>query len=79
VTEPPDLGFSYRVRKSGEVVISRDGRPVTSLRGAVAQRFLADVAREDPQQVMARQTGNYRRGNEGRAARHPRNRDEMDS
>ena len=74
MSEPQDLGFTYHVRKSGEVVVSRDGRPVTSLRGATAQRFLAEVAVEDPQQVMARQTGNYRRGNEGRAARHPRNR-----
>lgn len=76
MTERSDLGFSYQVRKSGEVVISRDGRPVTSLRGAAAQRFLADVTRADPQQVMARRTGNYRRGNEGQAARHPRNRGE---
>jgi len=28
--------------------------------------------RPDPQQVMARATGNYRRGNERRAAIHPR-------
>jgi hypothetical protein len=68
-----DLGFSFAVRKSGEVVISRDGRPVTFLRGSAAERFLAAVAGADPQQVMARQTGNYRRGNEARAARHPRN------
>ncbi len=74
MTDDADLGFSYVVRKSGEVVISRDGRPITSLRGAAAQRFLAEVTSADPQRVMARQTGNYRRGNEGLAARHPRNR-----
>lgn len=74
MTDEADLGFSYVVRKSGEVVISRDGRPVTSLRGAAAQRFVAEVAGANPQRVMARRTGNYRRGNEGLAARHPRDR-----
>jgi len=57
-----DLGFSYQVRKSGEVVISRDGRPVTTLRGKSAEKFVARVSSGDPQQVMARATGNYRRG-----------------
>ena len=59
-----DLGFSYHVRKSGEVSIERDGRDVQVLRGRAASRFLADVERKDPQQVMARVTGNYKRGNE---------------
>jgi hypothetical protein len=64
LTRGGDLGFSYDVRKSGDVVISRDGRPVTTLRGDSAERFLAKVALGDPQQVMARATGNYRRGSE---------------
>jgi hypothetical protein len=72
--EPNDLGFTFQVRKSGEVVISRDGRTVAALRGPAARDFLAEVAGSDPQQVMARQTGNYRRGNERVATRHPRNR-----
>ncbi len=66
--------FEYQVRKSGQIVIRREGQIVTSLRGAAAERFLQDVARRDPQQVMARITGNYRRGNERRASDHPRNR-----
>ncbi|MGW3957823.1 hypothetical protein ACWEKM_44750 [Streptomyces sp. NPDC004752] len=38
-------------------------------------RFLAEVdAGADPQLVMARWTGNYRRGNERTAHEHPRNR-----
>jgi hypothetical protein len=69
-----DLGFDYVVRKSGEVVIRRGGVDVTTLRGAAAERFLADVHAGDPQQVMARVTGNYRRGNERQARGHNRNR-----
>ena len=69
-----DLGFSYEVRKSGDVAVSRAGKVVTVLRGAAAERFVVDVGAGDPQQVMARVTGNYRRGNERTAARHQRNR-----
>jgi hypothetical protein len=61
-----DLGFSYRVRKSGEVVISRWGREITTLRGGDAARFERLVRRVGPQQAMARVTGNYKRGNERR-------------
>ncbi len=73
-TEPGDLGFTFRVRKSGDVVISRDGRTATTLRGAAARRFLEAVADADPQQIMARLSGNYRRGNERQAAGNARNR-----
>jgi len=71
--EEGNLGFGFIVRKNGDVAISRDRRSVTTLRGASARTFLVDVARSDPQQVMARLTGNYRRGNERTAARHSRN------
>ncbi len=63
-----DLGFSYEVRKSGEVVVSRAGKPVTTLRGKTAKTFLDRVAYLDPQQVMARYSGNYKRGNERRSS-----------
>ena len=66
-------GFEYRERRGGEVEIRHHGRPATVLRGAAATRFLAEVLAADPQQVMARWTGNYRRGNERQARRHPRN------
>ena len=59
-----DLGFSFVTRKSGDVIISRDGREVTTLRGKSARQFLSKVANGDPQQLMARATGNYKRGNE---------------
>lgn len=68
-----DDPFEYQTRKSGDVVIRRGGRVVTTLRGKAAARFLQDVQRRDPQQLMARLTGNYRRGNERAAGRHPRN------
>lgn len=75
--ETDDLGFSWREQGEGELAIQRQGRTVTVLRGASAQRALDQLARLEAsaaQQLLARLTGNYRRGNEGRAARHPRNR-----
>lgn len=69
MSEPPteSLGFSFRARKSGEVQVVRGGRLAVTLRGAVAAKFLAEVADLEPadaQQLMARVTGNYKRGNE---------------
>jgi hypothetical protein len=57
-------GFTYSVRKDGDIVISHHGRQATTLRGVSAAKFLQRVAKQDPQEVMARVTGNYRRGNE---------------
>lgn len=74
--ESPDLGFTYRVRKGGEIEIRARGRVAAILRGTAAADFLAeakgDFAAE--QQAMARLTGNYKHGNERVARRHPRNR-----
>jgi hypothetical protein len=67
-------GFAYTVRKNGDIVISHHGITATVLRGQAATRFLAQVERGEPQHVMARATGNYRRGNERTAERHMRNR-----
>lgn len=63
-------GFEYTVRKNGEVAISHRGRQATVLRGRQADRFLHQVETRDPQEVMARATGNYKRGNEGERRRH---------
>jgi len=65
-------GFEYR-HVGAEVVISHHGRRATTLRGAAADRFLASVEDDDPQQLMARLTGNYKHGNERQARNHPRN------
>ncbi|MBL0174384.1 MAG: hypothetical protein IPP94_03795 [Ignavibacteria bacterium] len=70
-------GFTFRVLKNGDVEILHHGRLATTLRNAAAAAFLVDVdagADPDAQQLMARVTGNYRRGNERLARKHPRNR-----
>lgn len=70
-------GFEYTVRGDREVVMTHHGRAAGTLRGARAEEFLAAVEGADQreaQEIMARYTGNYRRGNERLARRHPRNR-----
>jgi len=69
--------FSFKVNKRGEVRIYHHGMLATTLRGANALNFLAEVEKSDDdaqQQLMARRTGNYKRGNERTARNHPRNR-----
>lgn len=78
--DPPlaqDLGFRLERRVNGDVVIHRQGQQVSILRGQAARAFLAKMANGDDaeaQQLMARVTGNYKRGNESLASRHARNR-----
>lgn len=72
-----DLGFSYRIRKNGEVELLHHGKLASTLRGAKALHFVAEVTDcddADAQHLMARITGNYKRGNERTARNHPRNR-----
>ena len=69
---PDPDGFDYEVR-DGVVRISHHGRVATTVRGGRAAAFLAEVEQDNPQLVMARWTGNYRRGNERTAKNHPRN------
>lgn len=70
---PAPSGFSYEQWPDGTVVVNHGSRVAARLRGARAQEFLAEVQSGDPQLVMARWTGNYKRGNERTAKRHPRN------
>ena len=76
--EPPqDLGFAYRVRKNGDVEVLHHGRLAATLRGHDAADFVheaPDPTSADAQQLMARLTGNYTRGNERKASSHLRNR-----
>jgi hypothetical protein len=68
---PTDLGFTYRTSGRDAVRILRHGREVTVLRGKPAERFLGKAEGASPeaiQQLCARATGNYKRGNEGLAA-----------
>ena len=71
---PRPEGFAYDAYASGTVRITHHGRPATTLHGPRAARFLAEVEGSQPQLVMARWTGNYKRGNERGARDHPRNR-----
>jgi hypothetical protein len=63
-----DHPFAWRSR-GDEIEISHRGRPVTVLRGDSATRFttrIADLGAAAAQQLMARVTGNFKRGNERR-------------
>ncbi|UPK76706.1 hypothetical protein MU582_08730 [Nocardioidaceae bacterium SCSIO 66511] len=66
-------GFEY-VDRGGEVVVLHHGKRATVLRGARAEQFRRDIEYDDPQELMARLTGNYKRGNERMGKNHPRNR-----
>lgn len=63
--------FDWRTTKDGRVFISRGGRQIVVVAGDQAQRLTAGIdnalARDDPeavQHLLARVTGNYKRGNE---------------
>ncbi|MFE0178360.1 hypothetical protein ACFWZ2_39240 [Streptomyces sp. NPDC059002] len=71
---PRPQGFTYEQRADGSVTITHAGRAAGTLRGARAERFIGELEGGDPQLVMARWTGNYKRGNERSARAHPRNR-----
>lgn len=66
---PAPTGFGWSTRANGELAISRDGRVVTVLRGRAAERLTArlsapEASDDATQHLLARATGNYRRGNE---------------
>ena len=64
--------FSYRDRRDGTVTIFWKRQVASTLAGMLAERFLAAVpeASEDELQLlMARATGNFKRGNERRQRR----------
>ena len=68
-------GFEFRERKSGEIEVRHDGKLAALLRGRHAERFRARASGAtdlELQHLMARATGNYKRGNERRAARSDR-------
>ncbi|MGD9891931.1 MAG: hypothetical protein AB7R89_31260 [Dehalococcoidia bacterium] len=62
-----DDPFSYQVTKEEKVFIAWRGRRIMTLRGAEARRFLDRITpldRKHAQLLMARITGNFKRGNE---------------
>jgi hypothetical protein len=59
--------FSYRPRKDGTVAIFWRNRPAKVLSGKLAERFLEATPEADERErqlLMARATGNFKRGNE---------------
>lgn len=59
--------FSYSATKDGKVFVSCHGKRVTILQGKEAERFLTRIDSADAQQaqlIMAKCTGNFKRGNE---------------
>jgi len=70
VGTPDPLGdepFTFLSRADGTILIRYRGAPVTVLRGKAAERFASRLSGADPpaaQQLMARATGNFKRGNE---------------
>lgn len=67
-----DRPFSCAPRADGSIVIRYRAAPVTILRGRAAERFAARLDGVDAagaQQLMARATGNFKRGNERRSSR----------
>jgi hypothetical protein len=64
-----DDPFDWRVTKDGQLLVSRGGRVVTTIRGTAADRLLGRLERagdDETQHLLARATGNYKRGNERR-------------
>lgn len=66
-----DDPFDYRITKSGMLIIARNGRTVIEIGGKKAAALIPKLGASDEsdQQLLARATGNYRRGNERRASR----------
>ncbi len=61
--------FGYTVTKSGTISITRGGRNVVTLGGSAAAQLAAKLASADDeaaQLLVAKATGNYKRGNERR-------------
>ena len=59
--------FSYRLSKDGKVFIDFEGKHVFTLSGHRAQKFIAeldDMGETEVQLIMAKLTGNFKRGNE---------------
>lgn len=67
--------FDYDVMKDGRVFIYWERRHVTTLKGEKARKFLAQIEganEHEAQLVMAKVTGNFKRGNEREGKHHGR-------
>ena len=62
-----DDPFDWRLTKNGQVLVSRGGRVVTTVRGGAAAKLCGRLERAgdaEAQQILARVTGHYKHGNE---------------
>ena len=62
-----DLGFVYKIDKSGGVTITHYGKYATRLRGRAGTKRavqLEDLSFKEQQLLMAKLTGKYKSGNE---------------
>ena len=67
-----DLGFAYEVHKDGKVFLFYRDKLVRTLNGSAAEKFLAEVeeaGETEAQLIMAKITGNFKRGNEKLSAK----------
>jgi hypothetical protein len=61
--------FDYRVTSGGHVLVDRGGRTVVTVSGASAAKLVTSLSTADErsaQLLLAKATGNYKRGNERR-------------
>ncbi len=59
--------FTYRITKDAKVFIYWYGKQVTIMKGKQASKFISKINRpnqEEQQLLMAKITGNFKRGNE---------------
>jgi hypothetical protein len=64
--------FDWRTTADSKVLVSRGGKQVVVVAGARGAELAAQLETaddEEAQQLLARATGNYKRGNEKRAVR----------
>ncbi|HDR7566043.1 ribonuclease HIII [Bacillus sp. RC145] len=63
-----DMMFHYRVTKNNIVLIEYYGKQIVILKGNDAEKFLNKINRasneKEKQLIMAKITGNFKRGNE---------------
>lgn len=67
-----DTIFTHRITKDRKVFIAWHGKPVTTLSGNKALDFIEEIAGttgEEAQLIMAKATGNFKRGNERNTSR----------
>ena len=62
------MSFSAVITRDERVLVSHDGRQVVALAGGDARKVIrkleAAATEEDEQMVLAKATGNFKRGNE---------------